>query len=301
MNRRYWLVFAITSCLLYTGCITPSAVDDLAKASTKAAGMFPSVASIPYDTCVMNEKNRQLGSVTTFDGTFAFNQTAIDAACKGASDTMQRLEKTYAVLTAYITALDKLAGGNVPTYDTNIKGLVATIPGLNSTQQTAVTSLSSLIADLVDKGYRKRQASKAIEQAQPWVHELCGMLADQLTPYIALYISNQRDSLRGLYRDISAFRVEGSVQHTSPVLVAKDYIQDRTQIDNVQAAAEAFQKIIGSIGEGHTSLYNNRNKLWDKKTIQALFQPVANIEQQSAAVEKAFTTTSGTSAKKVSQ
>ena len=291
--------FAVASCcLILTGCITPSAVDDFAKASAQAASLFPAVATIPYNACVAIAENQQLAAVTDFNGNFAFDQTKID--CKAADDTSQRLQKTYSVLATYISTLDKLAGGNVPTYDTNIKATVATIPGLTTPQQTAVTGLASVIADLVDKGYRQKEAAKAIERANPFVKELSGMLQTQLPPFLDQYLSNEKDSLRSMYRGIFIFRVQGSAstENTSPTLVSKNFIEDMSRIQNMQNAVAAFEKIFDGIGKTHQTLYDNRNKLWDKSVIQTIFQSVSNIEKQVSAVESAFTPTPAKAATK---
>ena len=275
----------IGCCLTLTGCVSPSAVDDFAKASAQAASLFPAVATIPYNACVAIAENLQLAAVTDFNGNFAFDQTKID--CKAADDTSQRLQKTYSVLATYISTLDKLAGGTVPTYDTNLKTLM--IPGLTSSQQTAVTGLISVIADLVDKGYRKKEAAKVIEKANPFVQELSGMLQTQLPPFLNLYLSNEKDSFGSMYRGIFIFNLQGTTEHTSPTLVAKNFIEDTLQIQNTQNAVAAFEKIFASIGKTHQALYDSRNKLWDKSVIQTTFQSVSDIEKQVSAVESAFT------------
>jgi hypothetical protein len=298
MKRSVLSGFALSCCLILAGCITPSAVDDFAKASTQAATLFPAVAAIPLDACVTNEQNLQLASVKGFDGNFDFDQKKIDSACKSAEDTSERLRKTYSVLSAYISALDKLAGGNVPTYDTNIKSIASTVPDLTSKQQTAVTGLADLVADLVTKGYRQKEAAKAIEKAQPWVHDLSGMLKEQLPPFLNQYIANETDSLGSLYRDILTFHIDDGIAHSSPALVTKDFIEGKVRIQNAQNAVTAFEKIFASIDEGHTALYNNRNKLWDKGVIQQIFQTASSIEQQVSAVETAFKKTAATAAKK---
>ena len=272
-------------CSLLSGCVGSSAVDDFAMASTQAASLFPAVAAIPYDVCVADQQNQQLAAVTDFDVKFEFDQSKIDSNCKAAEATSQRLQKTYTVLATYISALGKLAGGNVPTYDTNITTLVATTPGLTLSQQTAVSGLASLVADMIDKGYRQKEAAKAIEKAQPWVQQLTGMLKDQLPALLNQYLSNEIDSRGSLYRGIYVFRFKGTELHTSAVLVTKDFMEDRTQIENARNAVAAFEKIFVSIGEGHTILYNNRNKLWDKNVLQQVFQSASSIEKQVTAVD----------------
>ncbi len=304
MNKSSF--FAASCFLILTGCVSPSAVDDFAKASAQAASLFPAVAMIPYNACVAIGENQQLAAVTDFDGKFAsFDQTTID--CKAADDTSQRLQKTYSVLATYISTLDKLAGGNVPTYDTNLKKL--TIPGLNTAQQTAVTGLIGVIADLVDKGYRQKEAAKVIERANKWVQDLSGMLKTQLPPFLSQYVSNDKEQLRTVYNVIFIFRVPGSAPlppgdplppptYTSPALVSKLFIEDTTQIQNMQNAIGAFEKIFDGIGKTHQTLYDNRNKLWDKAVIQATFQSVSDIEKQVSAVEAAFAPTPAKAATK---
>jgi len=304
MNKQRLLLAAIlAACTTLTACLDSSAVDDFAKVSAQAATLFPAVAAIPYNSCVAIEKNTQLANVTEFNPNFSFDQTAIASACKAPQETTERLTKTYAVLTAYVTALDKLAGGKPPTYDTNIKGAVAAIPGLSSTQQTAATNLTSLIADLVDKHYRQREAAKAIHQAQPWVHELSVMLKDQLPLLVNQRLNNELDSLGSLYRDAARFRVKNDpnkppIEVTDPILVTAAFADKKVTVQQEKDAIAAFEAIFVKIDQGHTALDNSREKLFDKSTIQQLFQTASDIKNDVDAVESAFKPSAGTAPKK---
>ncbi len=120
-------VLVLMGFVTLTGCVSTSAVDDFAKASAQAAKLFPAVANIPFEACIANAENRQLASVTKFDRNFSFDQSKIN--CKDAKLTSKRLEDTYAILATYISVLDKLAGGNVPTFDKNIGVVASNIPG----------------------------------------------------------------------------------------------------------------------------------------------------------------------------
>jgi hypothetical protein len=299
MRREFAQVsLAIAAFVTLTGCVSTSAVDDFAKASTKAASLFPAVANIPFEACVAKSENRQLAAVTKFDRNFSFDQSKID--CKDAKLTSKRLEDTYAVLATYVSALDKLAGGNVPTFDKNISVVASNIPGLNSTQQDAVKGLAGLVADMIEKGYRQREASQVIEKAQGPVQTLSGMLKEQLPPFLKLYISNERDSIESLYRGMEIFKVSGCVegttcfQHMSPTLVTKSFLDARKQTESMEQAVAAFEKIFGTVGDAHTALYQSRNKLLDKGVVQELFQSALDMEKQISAVTSAFKPTSTT-------
>jgi hypothetical protein len=300
VNKQPLLLSAILAvCTALTGCLTSSAVDDFANVSAQAATLFPAVASIPYNSCVAREKNTQLANVTDFNGTFSFSQTQIASACRAAQDTSERLTKTYAVLTAYVTALDKLAGGTTPTYDTNITGAVATIPGLSATQQTAVSGLTSLIADLVDKHYRQKEAAKAIHKAQPFVHDLSVMLKDQLPPLANQHLDNELASLGSFYRDAAKLRIKNDpnkppIEVTDPILVTASFTDKQVLIQQKRDAISAFEAIFVKIDEGHTALDRSRDKLFDKSTIQDLFQTASAIKTQVSAVESAFKPGAGT-------
>jgi hypothetical protein len=276
-------------CLTLAGCVSSTAVDDLAKASAQSATLFPAVAAIPYDECVMDHKNQQMKKVKTFLKEFAFDQAQIDSACKDADATSKRLSDGYAVLTAYITSLDKLAGGNVPTYDKNI-GSIST-PGLNANQNKAVTGLAGVVVDMLDKSYRQREAAKAIHDAEPFVQDLSKMLSTDLTEGLKIHLTNERISLGSLYGD-------DALQHVGPILLTTLYAQDKARIDNLQTAVDSFQKVFASLAAGHTILFNNRNKLRDKAVLKQLFQTASDIEKQISAVQSAFKPSTSATTKK---
>jgi hypothetical protein len=289
MNRR-WLLFAtvLAASGAMTSCLNPSAVDDFAKVSTHAAALFPPVAAIPYNACLVVEKNRQLVARTEFDPDWNFDQARIAEVCKLARETSERLTKVYAVLTEYISTLDKLAGGNAPTFDQNIQAVAGAIPGLNSAQQQAASGLATVIADLVLKHYRQKEAAKAIHQAQPFVHTLTELLRDQLPPFFEVQLKDELDSYRSLHQGIARFRVGGTTDSTSPILVTASFAQQKAAIEQQREALKASVAIIGKMDEGHTALDKNRNKLFDKSTIQELFQTASAIKTQVEAVETAF-------------
>jgi hypothetical protein len=304
MNKQRVLLAALVAVsTALTGCVTSSAVDDFAKVSAQAAALFPAVASIPYNSCVAREKNTQLANVTEFKGSFSFDETQIATACKAAQDTSERLTKTYAVLTAYITALAKLAGGTPPTYDTSMKAAAAHIPGLNGKQQTAVGGLTSLLADMVDKRYRQKEAAKAIHEAQPFVHELAVMLEEQLPPFAKLHLDNELASLGSLYRDAAMFRVKNGpdnprIEVTDPILITASFTDKQVAIQQERDAITAFEAIFVKIDEGHTALDKSRNKLFEKSTMQDMFQTASAIKTQVEAADTAFKPSAGAASKK---
>jgi hypothetical protein len=194
----------------------------------------------------------------------------------------------YAVLTEYISTLDKLAGGNTPTFDRNIQAAASAIPGLNSTGQQAASGLATVIADLALKHYRQKEAAKAIHQAQPFVHTLTELLKDQLPPFFEVQLKDELDSYGSLHQRIARFRVGGATDSTSPILVTASFAQQKAAVEQQREALKAFVAIIRMIDEGHTALDRNRNKLFDPSTIQELFQTASAIKTQVEAVETAF-------------
>lgn len=286
--KRPVLAVVLVVCVAQTACVNPSAVDDFAKVSALAAALFPAVASIPYNACVVVEKNKQLVAREEFDADWNFDQARIGSACKEARETSDRLTKVYAVLTAYTAALDKLAGGATPTFDKNVQADAAAIPGLTSAQRSAAGGLATVIADLVEKHYRQREAAKAIHRAQPFIEELTRLLKDQLPPFFEVLLKDELDSYRNLHQRIARFRVGGVGSSTSPILVTASFEEQKALIEKQKEMLSAFVVIVGKIDEGHTALDRDRNKLFDKSTIQELFQTASAIKKQVDAVETAF-------------
>lgn len=280
--RRLLLALGLISSLMLFGCIQSSAVDDFAKVAQQADSLFPAVAMIPYQDCVTMQKDTQLQNVTSFNGTFEFDDARINAECRSAKATSDRLLKSYRVLTTYVTTLAKLAGGYTPTYDKTLKEDIDQIPGVTSAQKTALSGLAGVIADIVEKGYRQKEAAKAIHNAQPAVHALSEMLKNDLPAFLNQYNQNTFDATGSKYRLLAA-------RHTDATLVAQLYDLEIQPIRNQQTAVAAFERIFAKIDEGHTALDNSRNHLFDKKTISDLFQTASDIKEQIGAVVAAFT------------
>ena len=273
----------VLTCLLFTGCVKPTAVDDLAKMATQASQLAPGVMSIGYDSCVAEATDAQLAAVRQFDEHFHIDQTAIDNTCKERKQTVDRLTKTFQLIVSYIQTLDKLASGGATTYDKSLTTLVGEIPGLDSKQQPAVTGLAKLVVDAFEKHWRERQAAKAIEQAQPHMLVLTKMFEDQIPPFLQAMLDNETASVGSLYRQIVARTPE-----TSPILLTGLYSGHTVLIDRSRAGIEAFRKVVADIQTGHTALFNNRNKLDALDAMQELFQTASDVQKQVAAMQKAF-------------
>jgi hypothetical protein len=199
-----------------------------------------------------------------------------------------RLERTYAVLSEYIQTLAKLAGGSDPVYDKQITGLADAIPGLNKNQQAAASGLASLIVNAFAKHWRERQAAKAIETAQPYVMEITTLFEDDIPTLLNESLNNQQAFLVSLYRDAYQRKEKGEVVLTNPVLITIQFAEAKRAIDDKRAAVEAFEKIVAKIKEGHTALYNDRNKLSARDSLVELFQVASAMKTQVAAAQKAL-------------
>jgi hypothetical protein len=244
------------------------------------------VLSVGYDACVAEFTNTQLALVTRFDENFHIEQAAVDNACKTRKQTEERLTKTFQVIVCYIQTLDKLSSGGAATFDKSITTIAGEVPGLNSTQQTAITGLATLVADAFEKHWRERHVAKAIELAEPHMLVLTKMFDEQLPPFLEAMLRNERDSLGSLYRDIAAAR--NGAPPISPILITSLYSGKMVAIDKSREGIEAFQKAVAAIQTGHTALYKNRNKLHELAVIEEVLQTAAAVQTQVAAMQAAF-------------
>jgi len=287
-NRLLGHAAAIGVIGLLGGCVKPSAVDDFAKVSAQAAQLFPAVAAIPYDGCIAREENTQIQQATSFNGDISFNPERFKASCAEEAKTKERLERTYAVLCEYIQTLAKLAGGSDPTYDKQVTALAGAIPGLNKNQQAAASGLASVIVNAFAKHWRERQAAKAIEMAQPHVLVITALFEDDIPKFLDESLNNQQASLVSLYRDAYQRKEKGEIILTNPVLITKEFAEAQRAIEDKRAAVLAFEKIAAKIREGHTALYNDRNKLFARDSLEELSQVASAMKTQVAGAQKAL-------------
>jgi septal ring factor EnvC (AmiA/AmiB activator) len=275
---------AAVACLLLTGCPTPSAVRDFAAVSARASALFPAVAAIEYDSCVARNENDQLSKLKTFSPDFALDQSQIEAACAEAKKTRERLQQTYAVLSAYIEALTKLANDDIVTFDkkaiTTDAGLIA---GLSDRQRSAVGGLINVVTNALTRGWRERMLAEAIREAEPHVQVLARLFEDDVQPILARFIRNEEDSLGSLYREAQA-----NPPGTSPILTTMAFRNDHIRIEKEKEELTAFGTMFKKLAEGHTELFNARTHLYSRDTLQAVYQTTADLREQVVAVESTF-------------
>jgi hypothetical protein len=116
-------------------------------------------------------------------------------------------------------------------------------------------------------------------------------------------LNNELDSLGSLYRDAARFRVKNDpnkppIEVTDPILVTAAFADKKVTVQREKDAIAAFEAIFVKIDQGHTALDNSRDKLFDKSTIQQLFQTASDIKKDVDAVESAFKPSAGTTPNK---
>jgi hypothetical protein len=67
-----------------------------------------------------------------------------------------------------------------------------------------------------------------------------------------------------------------------------EWIQVRQQLGARREGVNAYVKILNQIAAGHRKLYEHRDDIGSRRTLQTLFQYASKIREQLRAVEKAF-------------
>ena len=204
----------------------------------------------------------------------------------------EALKKILSVVSEYMGVLATLSADgtvdynkNISTMNTEISSLSARLSVHKRLSTTTLGAVGSIVQTLF-KPWQAKQVKKIIEQANaPLQTILAGELRQIVTHDFQDDLNTESDMI-DLYYD--ALLNDGH-----PSSAAQDAVTEWREVRREQNSARlhavtAYLRVLDNISNGHQKLYDNRNKLDDKRLVQDLYTLGTDLRKQIAILTKSL-------------
>jgi hypothetical protein len=192
------------------------------------------------------------------------------------------------ILSAYFSALAKLADDQIVSADREIAGLGAIVKksGLNDAQVDAVAELTKYLASTVADAYRRGKIGDAIASQNGSIVLVTTGLRTIISRDYRQILNIESRAANDFYR--SAVTEHREREPLAAILVLKDRDERVGDLRKRSDAIDAYVRALDAVRDGHQKLYDNRNKLRAKVLAAELRDQAATLDKLSRQIEKAF-------------
>jgi hypothetical protein len=258
-------------------CIDLSEVGKFADISAGANVSFPALVSDIQASC-----QRRASFAPDSQRTISL------AGCKNFESSRESLLQAQQVLLDYMEALKNLSSNESVTYGNKLDALPDALSksGFDDQQVRAATGLAKKIADAALSGYRRKELSRLVGEANGDVQAVTGALKTIVTKDYERELNLEEEGAAAFYR--TNLQEHGNVEPLTKILVERAWAADEREISDKQKAAEAYGKVMDSIAQGHQKLYDNRSTWSTTSLLKELGPIVQDLYDSARDVHKAF-------------
>ncbi len=296
-NKERLFAFAcLCIVVLATSCTNLTAVQEWSKTSLEAS-QFNAIVATYADTPMRLKRYDELHFKQYRRPTekqkemFALRQKVYGTNAIDRQIQAEALKKVLSVVSDYMGALATLSADGTMDYSKNVNALNTEICTLNAKLHagkgisTSTLGAVGSIVQMLFKPYQAKQVKNIVEQANaPLQTILAGELRQIVDNDFQDDLKAESDNI-DLYYD--ALLIDGH-----PSGAAQDAVTEWRELRREQNTARlhavtAYLRVLDNISKGHQKLYDNRNKLDDKKLIKDLYALVLDLRKQITILAKA--------------
>lgn len=298
MNRKE--MFAAFACLcmfmLNASCTNLSAVREWSKTSLEASqfnGIVATYVDTPvrlkrYDKLRFEQYRKPTGEQKRM---FSLRQSLYDTNVTERKNQAEALKQILSVVSDYMGALATLSADGTVDYSKHINTLNTEIGNLRAKHSDKRISASTLaaagsIVQTLLKPWQARQVNTLIGQANA---PLQTILAGELRQLVANDFQNDLKT----EGDMIDLYYDALLDDGHPSSAAQDAVTEWREVRREQNNARlhaiaAYLSVLDNIAKGHQKLYDNRNKLDDKRLVNDLCLLVNDLRKQITILTKSL-------------
>lgn len=259
------------------GCVDTSAVKRFAAVSAVAGDGFEIVASDLPAACGRQQGYLALAdSQITMDGIRERSQET----CADYTALASRLVAANKILMAYLKALERLADDKLVVYDKRIDDFAEALDEadmFDAEKIEAARGLATVLTNAVAGEWRRKEMKKALEEANPDVQALAGVLRDVIEMDYARLLDVEGEAAKHYY--LGQIREHGQAEPLAATLVLDKWREEDAAVGDRRSAAVAAVKILDKVARGHQKLYDNRDDLSSKQIRELLVEYTLILEE----------------------
>lgn len=274
IKSRY---FALSVCVLLTGCASMEAVQKYAEYSQSTIESVRPVAQDFQASCM------RANSAKPF---------AYYSKCSNEQDASKATLIVSNVLADYGAALGALAADELVNYDKDIDGLTGEIKklkvsGIDDGKVDAIESLAKCVAKAATSSYQQKQVKKFLKESNSSLVSVADTLADTIEKNYSQAIDLEITAWEDSYQ-----RVEKIAKNDNPLeweSYSKAQWKTRAELTEKLKAAKNLSESIKKIGVTHTKLKEDANDLTSQEVAALVRSFVNDATPVIKETKKAFT------------
>ncbi len=296
-KERLFAFVCLCMVMLSASCTNLTAVQEWSKTSLEAS-QFNGIVATYVDTPVRLKRYDELHFKQYRKPTeeqkkmFSLRQGVYGTNATERKIQAEALKKILSVVSDYMGALAALSADGTVDYSRNITTMNTEIISLSaklSVHKRISTNTLGAVGSIVQtlfKPWQAKQVKKIIEQANA---PLQTILAGELRQIVA---NDFQDDLN-TEGDMIDLYYDALLNDGHPSSAAQDAVTEWREVRREQNSARlhavtAYLRVLDNISNGHQKLYDNRNKLEDKRLVQDLYTLVTDLRKQIAILTKSL-------------
>ena len=171
---------------------------------------------------------------------------------------------------AYMKAMGALASDEVISYDQSLTKLGDQIKDtklLSESKVDAYQGIAKILLKAATDGYRQKKLRQLIEEANPPFQKVAEGLKDLVGDAYVLSLENEKTLLNDYYREVIKL---APANDPGIELVKENWRIKQNELEARKKACLVYAETIGKIAEAHQELFNHRDKLDAKLTLDLI-------------------------------
>lgn len=191
---------------------------------------------------------------------------------------------------AYMTAIGSLASDEVISYDKSLDRLGKELQDANfasPSQVEAYKGLASFVAKAATDLYRQAKLKQLIGEANAPFQDVVGSLKKIVGRGYVQSLDNETSALNAYYQDIIlASDRATNAQPALTELVNETWRTKKTELAARRKACLAYAETLDQIAKGHQSLYDHRDKIDAKETLDTILTYAKELNDLRAKIKQ---------------
>ena len=204
-------------------------------------------------------------------------KSALEKTKQDRLDQKEGLNALHQTMTNYMAALGKLAEDNIVSYDAELDSAAKTLRKSKFVKMETVEAsgeISKILFKAFTDLWRKRQLSKIIDQSnsnfQTLIDGLKFITEQGFLSSLDIEMAVVDKVFNNSKMDLKHRTKDKQIPPEISLMLEEWKSENQNSIENKKKLIASYAEVLDKIGEGHQSLYDNRNDLSKKKLIAEL-------------------------------
>ncbi|MGB7395709.1 MAG: hypothetical protein WA913_15080 [Pricia sp.] len=272
-------LFLSALAVLLGSCVNLRHVNEFSATSVESIGQYEKIPVNFSEICLQDCRQEHIRN-------YEIQTTDCDCTQNQKADSITRI--MYEAARDYFQGLSEISQNELTEYRTDdfTQALTSGNFGplkLNESDVKAYSDISTLLMRAFTDGFRRKKIKEYVAQAHGPLLKLLEFLELNLAGNLHGKLEVQKGSLKNFYFDFIKDKNLSDYERTK---FAEDYFHKVSEIEAHQQELDAYAKVLGEIGDGHTALYNNVSNMTDDEVRRELGRYSNQLSRTASSIQR---------------